>query len=147
MALFISAFFIRHIEGAERQAFEDKLLKFQEDTAKDAIQSVFKRIIDKDFFSIIKKELLNAQSIRKNANWQYDILENSNGSLLLKRTISYEFHNISQHPTSEDITLKSNNNLHCTTEVISGVFQASCRLTFKFMPPYFLLFLIFPFQD
>jgi len=28
-----------------------------------------------------------------------------------------------------------------------GVFQASCRLKLKFMPPYVLLFLIFPFQD
>jgi len=29
---------------------------------------------------------------------------------------------------------------------VSGVFQASCRLKFKFMPPCSLLPLIFPFQ-
>lgn len=119
MALFISAFFIRHIEGDEKKAFEEKLLNFQEETAKDAIQSVFKRIIDEDFFSIIKKELLNAKAIRKNANWQYDISENKEG-LLLKRTVSYEFHNISQHTTTEHIKLKGNNNEHCETTVISG---------------------------
>ena len=121
VALFISAFFIRHIEGDERKELEKKLLSFQENTAKDAIQSVFKRIIDKEFFNIIKKDLLNAKSIRKNANWQYDISEINNGQeLLIKRTISYEFHNISHSVATENIKLTSNDNQHCDTEVVSG---------------------------
>lgn len=120
LALFISAFFIRYIEGNERKELEAKLLKFQEDTAKNAIHSVFKKIIDEDFFSIIKKDLLNAKSIRKNANWQYDISDIGDGKLNLKRTISYEFHNISTNPVSEYLKLKSNNNKHCSTKVVSG---------------------------
>lgn len=121
IALFISAFFIRHIESHERKELEKKLLEFQENTAKDAIHSVFKKMIDESFFNIIKKDLLNAKVIRKNANWQYDITEiNDTNHLLFKRTISYEFHNISHAPTTELIKIRSNNNEHCSMEVISG---------------------------
>lgn len=65
VALFISAFFIRYIEGGERKQFEDKLLKFQENTAKDAIQSVFKTIIDTEFFDLIKKSYLMLRQFEK----------------------------------------------------------------------------------
>ncbi|WP_166808822.1 hypothetical protein [Candidatus Chlorobium masyuteum] len=123
IALFISAFFIRYIEEDERKQLEEKLSKFQEDTAKDAILSVFKTIIDMNFFSIIQKDLLNAKSIRKNANWQYDISEIEDSGtvkLLLKRTVSYEFHNISQSQVEESIRFRSNNNEHCKTDIISA---------------------------
>ncbi len=120
VALFISAFFIRYIEGDERKAFEEKLLSFQENTAKDAIQSVFKRIVDEEFFEIIKKDLLDAKAIRKNANWQYDITKLEDGNMLLKRTISYEFHNRSYSVATELLKLVGNNNAHCATQIISG---------------------------
>ncbi|MEK8019592.1 MAG: hypothetical protein VSS75_022180 [Candidatus Parabeggiatoa sp.] len=119
-ALFISAFFIRYIESDERKLFEDKLLSFQKNTAKDAIQSVFKKIIDKEFFSIIEKDLFNAKTIRKKANWQYDISEIEKGKLQLKRTIIYELHNVSSNTTSEHLQVKGNHNQHCKTEVISS---------------------------
>lgn len=119
IAIFISTFFIRYIEKDERDEFEKKLLSFQENTAKDAIQSVFKRFIDEEFFLLLKKELFNAKAIRRNANWQYDIgIEND--KLYLIRTVNYEFHNISQDKLSEYIKISSNLNEHCRTEIVSG---------------------------
>lgn len=124
IALFISAFFIRYIEKEERQEFEKTLLSFQKETAKDAIQSVFKRIIEDEFFKIIKKDVLNAKLLRKKANWQYDITI-KDGKPRLKRTLSYVLHNISGETVKEPIQISASTTVHSDLKVISGKVRKS----------------------
>ena len=118
IALFISSFFIKYIEQDEKEKFYDKLKLFQKDTAKDAIYSLFNRIIDNEFFAIIKKDVLNVKLIRKNAQWQYDITIEDNKPVL-KRTISYQLHNISNEIAQETIKIASFNQVHSDLEVLS----------------------------
>ncbi len=61
ISTFIAIFFVNYLDKKEKQEFEDKLMEFQKKTAKDAIESVFNRTIEKEFFDIIKYDLLNAK--------------------------------------------------------------------------------------
>jgi hypothetical protein len=119
IALFISSFFLKYIEEDEKKNFYDKLELFQKETAKDAIHSVFNRIINDKFFAIIQKDVLNVKLIRKNAQWQYDI-SIRNDKPILKRTISYELHNISNENAQESINIKAVNGIHSDFKIISG---------------------------
>ena len=125
VALFISSFFIRYIEQEERQRFEDRLLDFQKQTSEDAILSVFNRLIEPEFFSIIKKDVLNVKLLRKNVNWQYDIKELENGWLDLTRTLSYDLHNISQDEAVEPIKISMNDTVHSTGRV------SNCKVRYQ----------------
>lgn len=125
IALFISSYFIKFIEEDEKNNFYDKLKMFQKDTAKDAIHSVFNRIINDKFFAIIQKDVLNVKLIRKNAQWQYDIIINNNNKPVLKRTVSYELHNISNETAQESINLQAITGLHSSMEIISGKIRYS----------------------
>jgi len=112
ITIFIALFFVRYIERQDRELFEHKLQQFQKDTAEDAILSVFKRIMEEEFFEIIKEELLNAKLVRKNANWQYDIKKSENNKMILKRTISYELHNMSLEDADEPMSPIFSDNIH-----------------------------------
>lgn len=118
VAIFISLFFVRYLESAEREDFRKKLMEFQEQTAKDAILSVFKRVIDPDFFKIISREVLNANLLRKNATWQYDIEKTAGGNLTLQRVISYELHNMSFKEEEESVSPVSQQSVCCSTKVV-----------------------------
>lgn len=122
VALFISFFFIRYIEKNEKKDFYLKLQEFQKETAKDAIKSVFERIIDDNLFSVIEQDILNANFLRENAQWDFDILENSEGKLELKRILTYHLKNITTKDQEETFLIQSsNNNIH------SSVYIESCK--------------------
>ncbi|MCB0451148.1 MAG: hypothetical protein KDC97_13620 [Confluentibacter sp.] len=120
-AVIISIFFVRSIESREKEEFEDKLLKFQKETAKDAISSSFERLIDRDFFEIIKTDILNAKFHRRKIRWEYDIVisKNNKESMVLTRTVSYILENISQIEQTEDVHVSMFSTVHCTTEGVS----------------------------
>lgn len=96
------------------------LESFQKETARDAIHSVFNRIINDKFFAIIQKDVLNVKLIRKNAQWQYDIFINNEQKPVLKRTISYELHNISNETAQESIRVYSLTGIHSDFKIVSG---------------------------
>jgi hypothetical protein len=119
-ALLISLVFIRSIEASDKEKFEKKLLDFQKETAKDAISSAFERLIDKDFFEIIKNDILNAKFQRKNLRWHYDIINSEESNYMrLTRTISYILENISPSEQVEHISLSTFSTSHCTTEAVA----------------------------
>lgn len=118
-ALLISLVFIKAIEAADKEKFEGKLLKFQKETAKDAISSTFERLIEKDFFEIIKSDILNAKFQRNDLRWQYDICPPENGKIRMRRTISYELKNISSSEHTEHINVASFTSEHCSTHTVS----------------------------
>lgn len=104
--LLITMFFVRKFEEQENEALEKKLLKFQRDTAENAMNSVFKTIIDPSFFFVIKNDVLNCRMIRKNAKWIYDVsIGETAGTLKMKRTISYTLENLSNEKQIEPVTI------------------------------------------
>ena len=94
IAMVISVLFVRALEKEERQKLENLTLNVQKETAKDAIESLFNRLIDPGFFKIVKDDLLSAKLIRKDATWKYDITE-VDDKLIFKRIITYTLNNIS----------------------------------------------------
>jgi len=118
IALFISSFFLKYIEKSEKESFYGKLQEFQKETAKDAIKATFERVVDNDLFSIIKQDILNANFLRRNVQWDFDIYENSDKKLELKRTLTYNLENISTKNQEETFSISSNNNIHSKTEIV-----------------------------
>jgi len=122
IATFISLFFIRSLEDEDRKKWTDIALNIQEKTSKDAIESLFKRIIDDRFFTIIKEDLLSAKIIRKHATWKYDITKDGD-KLLFRRIITYKLHNISTSPTVETLKPTMANSSHCTGRIVKCVVE------------------------
>ncbi|TGK89257.1 hypothetical protein EHQ24_00060 [Leptospira noumeaensis] len=118
ITIFISLFFVNFIDKIDKDKFENKLLDFQKDTAKNAILSTFERLIEPEFFNIIKNEILNLKLLRTDCRWQYDIEEETNGLLILTRTISYKLKNISNEVSQEPINIIYSDNTHTSSEII-----------------------------
>lgn len=94
---------------AERKRFE----RFQKDTAQNAIQSVFQRLIDKDTFEMIQKDIFQGKFVRKNVTWKYDI-NIKNKRMILTRIIQYTLKNITQETQNERFYIYSDcTNIHC----------------------------------
>jgi hypothetical protein len=117
VALFVSLLFIRAIESEEKSLFEERLMTFQRDTAENAILSTFNHIVDKDFFEIIKQDVLNAPIIRRDLRWHYDIDFNKEvGCMTLTRTINYKLQNNSREQQKEQVYIGYFESLHSMTD-------------------------------
>lgn len=131
VALFISSFFLRYIEKSEKESFYNKLQEFQKETAKDAIKATFERVIDNDLFSIIEQDILNANFLRRNVQWDFDIYENDEKKLELKRTLTYNLKNITTKDQEETFSISSNNNMHSKTEIIECKYKSAGDKEYK----------------
>lgn len=126
VALFISSFFLRYIEKSEKESFYNKLQEFQKETAKDAIKATFERVMDNDLFSIIEQDILNANFLRRNVQWDFDIYENDEKKLELKRTLTYNLKNITTKDQEETFSISSNNNsIHSTIKSIECKYKSN----------------------
>lgn len=117
ITLIITMFFVNNFTKQENDQLRKELLDFQNNTAEDAIYSIFKTIIEPSFFEIVKEEVLNCKMIRKEAKWIYDI-EEKDGKLMMTRTISYVVKNLSTEKQSEPIKVSGNSNSYVTTRVL-----------------------------
>jgi len=117
VALFISGFFLRYIEKKEKEEFYKKLENFQKETAKNAIKSIYERLIEPEFFAILEKDVLSENLIRHNAKWDYDFIINHNNKIELKRTVMYTLKNISNNVETETFKVIFENNIHSSIEL------------------------------
>lgn len=88
----------------------------QKQTAQDAIQSVFQRLIDKNTFEMIQKDIFQGKFVRKNVTWKYTIKkkDKNNKEMTLTRTIQYTLKNITQETQNERFYIYSDStNIHC----------------------------------
>lgn len=104
ISLFISVFILKKIEDEENRLFQDRILKLQEGINKNLFDEIFKKLVDPEIFDLIKTDIINRESIRKNAKWIYDIKEGEKG-LLITQTISYELFNQTRKKIQESMTL------------------------------------------
>ena len=124
ITLFITMFFSNYFDKKEKKEFEDRLQKFQEDTAKNAYLSLFHQIMDESFFSMIKEDVIQCKKIRTDAKWIYDIQEKNeskneskNEFLLLRRTIKYTVKNLSSDKQEEEVFFSSFSNSFISSEL------------------------------
>lgn len=134
IALFISTYFMRYIEKEEKESFYTKLEEFQKNTAKDAILSTFNRVIDNDLFKIIEQDVLNANFLRKDVKWDFDIYLNDEKKLELKRTLTYNLKNITTQDKEEIFKISSNYNIHSKTEIIECKHKKKGEHDYQNMP-------------
>jgi len=118
ITLIITMFFVNNFTKQENEQLKNELLSFQNDTAENAVYSIFKQIIDPSFFEIVKNDVLNCKLIRRNAKWIYDIEEKA-GKLVMTRTISYSVENLSTEKQTESIKVKGLLNSYMKTRVVS----------------------------
>ena len=104
ISLFISVFILKKLEDEENRLFQDRILKLQEGINKNLFDEIFKKLVDPEIFDLIKTDIINRESIRKNAKWVYDIKEGEHG-LLITQTISYELFNQTRKKIQESMTL------------------------------------------
>lgn len=120
ITLFISMFFSNYFDKKEKEAFEQRLVQYQEETAKNAFLSLFHQIVDESFFNVIKNDIIQCKKIRKNARWIYDIEEKEKNDhtkyLVLNRTITYSVINLSSEPQEEEILFSSFSNSYLQSE-------------------------------
>lgn len=113
----IALLVIRHIDRKEKSEFEEKLLKFQKQTAQNAIVSAFETLIDRAFLEIVKKDVLGAKLIRFDAVWFYDVAVLKNQHYVLKRTTNYKVRNISGQTHKETIKITTDESIHSSTRI------------------------------
>ncbi len=117
VALLVSGFILRYIEKQDREIFHHEIINVQKQTAQDAIQSVFQRLIDKNTFEMIQKDIFQGKFVRKNVTWDYIITKKDNGQIVLKRVVSYKLKNITMETQTEKFSVISDNTgTHCTLE-------------------------------
>lgn len=104
ISLFISVFILKKFEDEENRLFQDRILKLQEGINKNLFDEIFKKLVDPEIFDLIKTDIINRESIRKNAKWVYDIKEGDKG-LIITQTINYELLNQTRKKFQESMTL------------------------------------------
>ena len=116
VALLVSGFILRYIEKQDREIFHHEIINVQKQTAQDAIQSVFQRLIDKNTFEMIQKDIFQGKFVRKNVTWKYTIKkkDENNKEITLTRIIQYTLKNITQETQNERFYIYSDStNIHC----------------------------------
>lgn len=117
ITLIITMFFVNNFTKQENKQLQEQLLAFQNNTAENAIYSIFKTIIEPSFFEIVKEDVLNCKMIRKDAKWIYDI-EEKDGKMKMTRTISYTVKNLSTKNQSEIVKASGFSNSYVKTQVV-----------------------------
>lgn len=104
ISLFISVFILKKLEEEENEIFQDRILKLQEGINQNVFDEIFKKLINPEIFDLIKTDIINRESIRKNAKWIYDIIEVDN-KLKIIQTINYELFNQTRKKINESMVL------------------------------------------
>ena len=106
VSVFVSIFVSKKIEAhlaAEKQA---ELENIREAINVDVFDSLFKRLIPAEIFTVFKSDVIGQQIIRKAGSWIYDFKEipHSNGRIELIQTVKHELHNIGHHSVDDAVS-------------------------------------------
>jgi len=122
-SIFIAGFITNAIEKKQREKDELELEKLRQAINVDVFDSLFKTIIPKEIFSIIKSEIIMNKVIRKDANWYYDFTTEDD-KIILRQTKSQKIINNSDEFVSNPFRIEIDN---CPTSD-SILEYASCML-------------------
>ncbi len=94
-SIFISVFISRKIEENQMKTQVDEMKKLKENLYIDVHDALFEKIIPKEIFQVIKKEIINQDVIRRDAEWILDFSLNpeNNEHIDLRFTCRYKAYN------------------------------------------------------
>lgn len=104
ISIFVSLLILKRIEEEEKKAFENRLIEIQEGVNKDVLESVFKKFINPELFDLLRKDIFSQETIRKNANWSIEILDNGS-SFTSKIIMTHEIHNNTNNEALENVKI------------------------------------------
>ena len=95
-SIFISAFVTNRLEQIRNREYRAEQKKLADAINKNVFDALFKTLMPKEIFEIIKDEIIKMEIVRRNALWTYDFTEVKEG-IQLRTTLKYEFHNVSDN--------------------------------------------------
>jgi hypothetical protein len=100
MSLMIALFILKVIQKDEdeQRKMEDEQRKIE--LFKNVFKGVFDRLVPSEIFDVIKKDILEADVVRKNVKWLYDFKVEEN-QIVLYRNVMYEVHNLGSKECTE----------------------------------------------
>lgn len=94
ISVFVAFFITRRIEEYEKEEKNKELELIRQNINKDVVSAVFKTLIPEELHAVIKKDILTAKLIRRNAKWIYDFSLKEENKINLRQTFKSELHNI-----------------------------------------------------
>jgi hypothetical protein len=111
VGIYVLILISENLTKQDRKNFEDRIEKFQKQTAKNAMLSVFDTLIDNNFYDIIRKDVIGLNLIRRNVHWDYQISKIS-GGIELKRSVKYDLFNLTSKELSDIVKSSIGSNKH-----------------------------------
>lgn len=117
-SMIVSFFITKYVDSARNEEFEKSQKSIQEAINHNVFDSLFKTMIPKEIYEIIKEDIIKCRIIRKNANWCFNFKSTDpNGDLLkLEQTLIYDLENIAKTDVDEAISLRSDNTKHISMQ-------------------------------
>lgn len=126
ISVFIAVFVTTKLEAAIHEENEEELKRLRESIHADIFDGLFKKLVPKEIFSVLKADVISNRVLRKNAHWMYDFKEvGGELDLDLIQTIKYELHNTSHRPLKDAINSK------CEVLYEGGLQRIVCMLDGK----------------
>jgi large-conductance mechanosensitive channel len=107
IAIFVSIFILKKMEDIDKakekaQADADKIKEkaqleaIRKELNENVFDSLFRTLIPKEIYEVIKDTIIKCPIVRRNAVWIYDFMPLAAGGFELKQTLKSELHNISR---------------------------------------------------
>lgn len=100
-SIFISAFVTNRVEETQKERREEELKTLRNAVHVDVFDSLFQRLMPPELFAVVKSQLINQKTVRRNADWVYDFTLTADHRLESRQTVSFELHNVSQDTITE----------------------------------------------
>lgn len=104
-AIFITVFVANRLQKSQQDEKQKELNKLNELININVFDGLFKTIIPKEIFKVIKQDIIESRVVRKEAKWIYDF-SLSGGKIVCRMTTRYELHNLSQETVTDPIKLE-----------------------------------------
>lgn len=104
-AIFITVFVADKLQKSLHEEKQEELNKLNDSISVNVFDSLFKTIIPKEIFQIIKQDIIENKVLRREAKWIYDFTP-KNDVMICRQTTRYELHNLSHAEISDPIKLE-----------------------------------------
>lgn len=103
-AIFITVFVADKLQKSLHEEKQQELNRLNDSISVNVFDSLFKTIIPKEIFQIIKQEIIENKVLRREAKWIYDFSLRDE-VMICRQTTRYELHNLSHAEISDPIRL------------------------------------------
>lgn len=131
MAFAIALFILKMIQEDEEKLREKKALerekriheeekRYKKEIAENVFKGVFNRLMPQEIFDVLQNDIIKADVLRRNVRWVYDFsINESQNTILLKRNVTYEVHNLTNTEHIEEFSYTYSKTAYTSTKIIS----------------------------